>query len=139
MPPGGREVPPVAMRSLMSQWVLGQPSTAEAAIRPYYGRCVEGAIAISVAVLLAQRAAAGASGAKGWTTVDELDVIVRRRFASDRVAASILNDLAANPDDEGRIRAAAHLIQVGAAHDRVFRATVERLIRVALTSSLSLD
>jgi hypothetical protein len=105
----------------------------------YDGRCVDGATAISVATLLAQRAAVDAPGSSAWTGLEQLEATVRRKFAGDVVAARILNDLAAHPDDEHRIRDAAKLIQVGAAHDREFRAAVERLMRAALTSGLSSD
>ena len=67
---------------------------------------MEGAIAISVAVLLAQRAAEqveGAAGAGAWTGIDQLRETVRRRFGSDIVAARILDEFEAKPDDEVRI------------------------------------
>jgi hypothetical protein len=100
---------------------------------------LDSATAISVAVLLAQRAASSGAGTKAWVAIDLLDATVRREFAGDGVAARILNDLEADPDDERRIRSVAHLIQVGATHDPTFRAAVERLTYEALTASLWAD
>jgi len=93
-------------------------------------------IALTVATLLAQKAAESLAGEAGkglWSGVKELYKAVRDKFTSDPEGEDVLQRVEAKPESEGRTKELAEVLERRMKADKDFAKRLEELVADAET------